>query len=509
MKNKILLYYPLVDKNKQIPNLPFSILNIERVIRDLPVKVYLVDERVDENVEKIIDKYKDEWLLIGISAMIGYQMISGKELSQYVKQKTDAPIAWGGWFANVLPEVALKENFIDIVVIGQGETAFRDLVIAMLHNHPLSSIKGIGYKENKKIIINPKSEIVDEKTFPLVNFDSIDVDKIIKINDSFSNNNRSINYIATYGCPYSCSFCCLTTIWGQRTYTKEIDVIIDDITLLINKHKVSKISFDDDHFFGNKKFVFNLTNKLLEENISFYWEANAHISHFLRSYTLEDLKRFKEAGCRSIRFGAESGDQEVLDKVNKKLKVGEIFEIAKLMKDAQIKCVFYIIVAFPWNPTKDFNSTLKMLGKAKLLNPELEVAINFLFPLPGTPIYEESKKHGFKGQNSFDEILEVYFNLFVAPWWKKNYRLELYDFIWVYFKFANPNHYKNTENAKLMKFANKVLYPFCYIRLKYNIRGFRFEAKIYFLIRRIGNFFSDKKMDDEREQLLRCRSWKR
>lgn len=510
MKNKILLYYPLVNKNRQIPNLPFSILNLERVLRDLPVDVFLIDERVNANVKNIIDTYKNDWLFIGISAMIGYQMISGKDLSQYVKQNTNAPVVWGGWFANVLPKIALQENFIDIVIFGQGEIAFRELVIAMLHNKTLLSIKGIGYKENNKIIINPKTEIVDEKTFPLVNFDTIDVNKIIEINGSFSDSNRSINYIATYGCPYNCSFCCLATIWGQKTFNKNIDVIIEDIKMFVSKYKISKISFDDDHFFGNKSFVLRLVQRIIDENIHIQWEANAHITTFIKNYSIEQIKLLKKAGCISIRFGAESGDQFVLDKINKKVTISDSFKVAEIMKIVDIKCVFYIMVAFPWNPNNDFNETLKMLGKLKIINTKLESGINFFYPLPATPLYEESKRYGFKGLHSFDETLKsTYFNLFYGPWWKRNYKHELHDFVWVYFKFANPYYYKMTERKFSTKLANKILYPFCYIRLKYNLRHFRFEARIYFFIKRLHNLFWGYKYDDEREQMLRCRSWKR
>ncbi|MEI6346672.1 MAG: radical SAM protein [Bacteroidota bacterium] len=509
MKNKILLFYPLVNQNRQIPNLPFSILNIERVLRDLPVEVILVDERVERNVKDIINSYKDEWLVVGISAMIGYQMISGKELSEYVKQNTKAKVVWGGWFSNVLPEIALKEDFIDIVVFGQGELPFRELIISLLKDEALSDIKGIGFKQSGQIIINSKAEVHNEEEFPAINYDKVDIKKIIEVNGSNADSKRSLNYIATFGCPYNCTFCCLTTVWGQKTFSKNIDIIIDDIKLFIFKYNVTKISFDDDHFFGNKTFVLNLIQRILDEGIEFEWEANAHISYFLKSYTLEQISMFKKAGCVSIRFGAESGDQDVLNKINKKTTINDILEVVKIMKIADIKCVYYIMVAFPWNPSKDFNSTLNMLGQSKLINPDLEIGVNFFIPFPGTPIYEESKKYGFNGFKSFDDTLSVFFELFVGPWWLKNYRKELYDFIWVYFKYANPNFYKTAENRTTMAIINKIMYPFCYFRLKYNIRSFRFEPKIYFIIKRLVNLFNGSKYDDEKEQMVRCRSWKR
>lgn len=510
-KNVILLFYPLVDKDKQIPNLPFSVLNLERMLRDLGLEIIIIDERVIVDYKQIILENKDRLLMAGVSAMIGYQMISGKEFSLFFKQHSDAPLVWGGWFANVLPELALKENFIDFIIHGQGEIPFKNFVETFIRGEDFKNIRGLGYKIDNKIVINPLENIVDEKSFPNINFNLVDVNKIANINEPDNTGASSLNYIATIGCPYSCAFCCLASIWGQKTFNKDVSLIIDDLKLLKNKYRVNKVAFDDDHFFGKRSFVIELCTKIIEENLDIKWEANAHISNFLKSYSDEDIELISQSGCVAIRFGAESGSQEVLDRVNKKVKVEETYQIAKLMRKHNVRCVLYIVVSFPWNPSEDFKLTLNMVSLAKIINPGIEVGINFFVPLPNTPLYEEGIKYGFEKFTSFDQLIKFIKTEYTAPWWTRNYRKELHHFIWFYFKYANPQHYKQKpKEIRVLSFlVNKFFYPICYLRLKFNFRKLRFDAYLYFCLKKLFNFITSNKYADDSEAMARSRSWRR
>lgn len=510
-KNLVLLFYPLVDKDKQIPNLPFSVLNLERMLRDLELEIIIIDERVTADYKQIIIENKDKILLVGVSAMIGYQMISGKEFSIFCKQHTDAPVVWGGWFVNVLPEVALKETFIDFIIHGQGEIPFKNFLTAFIKGEDFKNIRGLGCKIDNEIMINPIEDIVDEKSFPSIDFNLVNVKKIASVNKVDNIGANSLNYIATIGCPYSCTFCCLSSIWGQKTFNKDVSLIIEDLKILKNKYKVSKIAFDDDHFFGKRSFVIELCNIIIEENLDIKWEANAHIASFLRNYSKADIELISKSGCEAIRFGAESGSQEVLDRVNKKIKVEETYQIAKLMQEHNIRCVLYIVVAFPWNPSKDFNLTLNMVSLAKIINPALQTGINFFVPLPNTPLYEEGIKYGFEKFTSFDQLIKFIKTEYSAPWWKKNYRNELHHFIWFYFKYANPQHYKQKpEEIRFLSFiVNKLFYPICYLRLKFNCRKLRLDAYLYFFLKKLFNFITNNKYADDNEAMARSRSWRR
>lgn len=493
-----------------IPNLPFSVMNLERMVRDLPVKTIIIDERIEPDYESVIVKHKDNLLMAGVSSMSGYQMISGKKFSQFIKKTVNTPIVWGGWFPSVTPEIALNEDFIDIVIVGQGEIAFRELVIGLLQNTDISSIPGLGLKENG-ITINEPGPLIDEKLLPNVSLDIIEINKIIEINGCSEPKYRSLNYIVGSGCPYNCKFCCLPTIWKQRSFCKDINTVMNDLKKINKDYDVHKLGFNDDNFFSRQSFVMQLCDQMIKNDISIEWEANAHIDYFLRNFTTEDISVLYEAGCRSIKFGVESGDQEILEKINKKTTVESCRAVAKLLADTNIKCVFYIMVAFPWNPDKDFKLTLDFLSDVKLINKKLEVGINFFIPLPKTPLYEVAIDYGFTPFTDFDNMIEFISAPYQGPWWNKDYRKELYDFIWFYFKYANPNHYltKNDEIIKLSRIVNKIFYPLSVLRLKTKCRRFRLDARFYFFAKKIFNKFSKYKFASNAETIGRCRSWNR
>ncbi len=510
-KNTIILFYPLVDKYSMIPNLPFSIMNLERMVRDLPVRTILIDERIQPDYFSEIEKHKDSILFVGVSAMCGYQMISGRSFSKNVREITDAKIVWGGWFSSVSPELAINEPFIDYIICGQGEIPFRKVTEALLYNTELKTIEGLGFKTDKGIHINEPPPVVNDKTFPEINFEAIDINKIIEINGCTDLHSRSLNYISNSGCPYNCTFCCLPSVWGQKSFSKDLDIVTNDLKKLNTEYEVFKIGFNDDNFFSKHSFVMSLCQNLIKNKTNFEWEANAHIEYFLNNYSVEDINTLYDAGCRSIKFGVESGDQTVLDKINKKTSIGSCLKVAELLSHFKIKCVFYIMIAFPWNPDKDFKLTLNFLSRAKLINPRLETGINFFIPLPKTPLYEEAINYGFPPFTSFDNMVEFISTPFVAPWWRKNYRNELHDFLWFYFKYANPHHYKikNVKIRKLDFIVNKFFYPVCWLRLKTKCRKFRLDARLYFLGKRIFDKITNNKFADNAEVIGRCKSWNR
>ncbi len=507
----IILFYPKDAEKKKISNISFSILYLERMVRDLDIETILIDERINENFFQIIEKNRHRLLLVGVSAMIGYQIISGRAFSERVKGISGVPIIWGGWFATSFTEILLKESFVDFVICGQGEISFRKLVLSLIENKPIYNIDGLGYKSDGKIVINNCAEITDEKQFPLVDYKRLDINAIVNINGIISEPHRSINYIASLGCPHNCSFCCLASVWGRKFYTKDIPVIIQDIKYFVNEIKVNKIAFDDDNFFGNKRMVLEFCEQVIKNNLNFLWEGSAHPETFLKLYTDNDIETLCKAGCRIIRFGSESGDEEVLKKINKPMKPEVTLQVVKKLKEHKIKSVLYIMVAFPWNPDKDFKKTLNMVGKAKLIDSSLDAGINFFAPLPKTPLYPECLNYNYLPYTSFDGIVEFIQKDFTAPWWKKNYRKELYIFLRFYFKYSNIKHFRNKNGIIAIPafFANIIFFPSSYLRLKFNWYKLPLDAYFYFSIKNMLKLFGNNKYDDDREAIARTRSWKR
>ena len=484
-KNIILLFFPLAEIGETFTNIPWALLRLERVVRDLNVSLIFIDERIEGNYSEIILKNKDNILFAGVSSMIGYQMAGGVKFCQTFRKICTAPIIWGGWFPTVYPEIILAENYADAICIGQGEVPFRAFTERMLSGTPFIDIPGIGYSENGKIIINDNNKLINPDLFPPINLDLIDINKLIDLNGKVALGKRHVDYLATTGCTNNCAFCSAANFFGRKWFTHSITEIINDIKYLVDKTGVSHIESWDENIFANKKFIIDFCNELNKSGNPVTWSGYAHVGYFLRHFSDADIKFLYKSGCREIRLGGESGDQDVLDLINKKIKTTETLQVVKLLKRNNMPVRLCFITCFPTNPDKDFWKTVNFMGKLKLIYPNIELKIRFFVPIAKTELYNLSVESGFRHIQTMKELIEFFSKDFmfhyVAPWVKKDYYKYLDSFVNFYYLFTDPFYYKkfNTNKRIQMFIINMVMYPIVYMRFRFNIMKFPIEIKLF------------------------------
>ncbi len=172
-KRTVVLFYPSPWEGEHRGRIPYALLYLERMIRDMQLNIILIDEQVTRDYMSILTNVKDDILLAGVSAMTGYQIIGGIKFSQAVKRVSDCPVVWGGWHATLLPEQLLAKDYVDYVVVGQGEIPFQKMISALLNNEPVSAIKAVGSKQNGQFTINPPDKFMDINNFPRINLSLI------------------------------------------------------------------------------------------------------------------------------------------------------------------------------------------------------------------------------------------------------------------------------------------------------------------------------------------------
>ena len=273
----------------------------------------------------------------------------------------------------------------------------------------------------------------------------------------------------------------MTIYIGSRWFPKKISEIIDDLKYLREEASITHISFWDDNFFASKKFVLDFCNELILSGLKMTWDAETHVGFFLKTYTDEDIQLMYKSGCRRIKVGAESGDQEVLDLVNKRNQVKENLQIVKVLKKHNIRIRYLTMLCFPNNPDRDFWLTLNMIGKALIIDQNLAAIITFYKPIPKTPLYKLCEEKGFVSPSTTKELITSLSNKSTAPWYKRDYHKELDNYLNFYFLFLNPRYYK-TFPLKYKPFIfilNMFLFPLIYFRFKFNLMKFPIEAKLF------------------------------
>ncbi|OFX34919.1 MAG: hypothetical protein A2X08_02005 [Bacteroidetes bacterium GWA2_32_17] len=480
-KKAVILFNPLSSPKGNNLDYPWNLIYLERMIRHLDIEIILIEERFDKDYNNIVQNTKGRLLFAGVSAIAGYQIVSGIKFSETVKSITGAPVIWGGWFPTVFPEMILNDNYTDYICVGQGEVPFKTFTERMISNEDISDIPGIGYRKNGNIFINPNKGLIKTDTFPRIDMTLIDPNRIIDLNGKEKLGSRGIDYLASIGCTNHCTFCNLATAYEGNWFPKRIPEIIEELRYLIEKAGISYVIFCDNNFFAGKRFVLELCNAIIQAGFSFTWDAQAHVDYFLRNFSDEDIRVIYKAGCRRLKFGAESGDQEVIDLVNKKLKVEDNLKIVKVCKKHNIRIRLHTMLCFPLNPEKDFWLTLNMIGKAILIDHKAEIDIAFYKPFPKSPLFDMSTEKGFISPITTNELIAYIYNKTDAPWYNKDFYKELRNFVFFYFLYANPYYFK-TFPLKLRPFAfllNILMYPIIYFRFKLNLIKFPIEAKLF------------------------------
>jgi radical SAM superfamily enzyme YgiQ (UPF0313 family) len=483
-KKAVILFFPATQPEGYDVGFPWALLHLERMIRDLDVELLLIDERLEKDYEPVIQNTKGRLLFAGVSAILGYQVVGGMKFSKAIKSITGAPVIWGGWFPTVYPEMALKEDCIDYVCVGQGEIPFKSFTERILNQEEVTSVAGIGYKKDGEITINSNESIINPYSFPPIDKSLIDVNKLIDNNGIVPYENRIFSYIASYGCPINCSFCCVSLIYKNKWFSKQPLEIIEDLKYFTEKASISQFLFADDNFFGSKKFVLDFCQELINSGLEITWSAQAQVRFFLKHFSDADIRLIYKSGCRRIIVGAESGDQETLDVINKKIDLNETYQILKLLKGYDIRNRIHAMVCLPINPEKDFWQTMNMVGNSILIDPSIGVSIKFYKPIPKTDLYEICIKKGFNPPSTIHELIDSLFEKNVQPWHNKDYHRLMKYFVNFYFVFANPNSFMAypLKYRPLMFVLTLIFHPPVYLRIKLNWMKFPFEAWLFMKI---------------------------
>lgn len=489
----IILFYPAPWPTEARGRIPYALLYLERAVRDLEVDVILIDEQHDGDYVDRIEAVGERLLLVGVSAMTGEQIRGGAAFSREVKRRTDVPLVWGGWHPTLLPEQTLAEHYVDIVVVGQGEVSFRELVSTLLAGGDPGGIAGIAYKDQGSVRVNPPRRPVDPSAFEPVDFGRVKLERYIHRTGYAS---RCIGYFTSHGCPLDCAFCCVKCVYHRRWFPKRIARIIDDLRLLKQRGNIDSVTFDDDNFFINRSHVLALCRALIDADLGLLWDTSAHASLFLRSYSDSDMAMIVEAGCRQVYIGAESGDQRVLDLIDKKSTVDENVRFVSLLERHGVIPVFSCMVGLPGVSTDEAARTFAMIRKAILLDRTLRVRVFLYTPYPGTDLYNRALKAGFVPPARLEAWANHTLRRFRAPWTPTDLRRRLEVFVNFYVALMNPRLYRLAPSlaTRIVVYAMGMLFrPLVSLRFRYNCFSRPLEAVVFLSLLALYNRLTAKR----------------
>ncbi len=475
-KNKIVLASPAPQKLQfgPIAHLPLALLSLA---------AWLSEHGVPEDYIRIVDGQisppaKDDFAdatIVGITAMTGFQIKYGLEIAALARSANpEALIVWGGVHPSLLPEQTIMNPLVDIVVIGEGEHTFLEIVENFSKGKSLEGIPGTCYKNQAgEIIMGGNRRFLDLNDLPLPLYNLVDINKYKGIRHQF-------DYQSSRGCPFRCGFCYNTVFCGSRYRKKSAEKVLTELIYLYDNYEVVDFGFVDDEFFIEKKRVEAIMDGIIESGRKFKITASCRLD-VVCGFPEPLLKKMKKAGVSQIFFGAESGSPAMLKAIHKDITKTQIIQGAKKVAEAGIRPMLSFMSGFPGETMDDLRMTLDTIRELWDTNPL--ITVNGIFPFnayPGTKLYQESISLGLKPPSSLKEWSNWSFQYEPDnPWLNKTQKrwmqIAFYMVRFKYYIARYEDRYKDHIGQKLLKTA---AWPLIYsLNLRFKKRWFRFALE--------------------------------
>jgi len=386
--------------------LPLGILSVGSALKKNNLAVELVnisEKEIKSTVDQII---KREPSLVGFSVMTGRQTKHSAQMSKLIKKKANVSILWGGIHPSLLPEQCLAEDYIDFVIVGEGEEAIVELAQKLARKESLDAVLGLGFKKNGQIKLNPARPLIKNLDEWPLDFSLLDMEKYIYKLDKFK---RVIAYKASRGCPFNCAFCYNRAFNQNRWRVWSIDHVIKDIEFLKEKYQIDAIKFYDDNFFVDKNRALEILKRI---------NLPAHLE--IRIDMIDDAlaKELKERRVFDLLIGAEAGSDRILTMINKKITVERILASVRSLAKFDVSACYSVIVGFPSETKEEFESTIDLLYQIYKIHPKSAFTLGAYMPYPGSLMYDMAIEAGFKPPVKTDDWgkIDRFRKDFSSPW---------------------------------------------------------------------------------------------
>jgi anaerobic magnesium-protoporphyrin IX monomethyl ester cyclase len=374
---------------------PFALVMIATVLRRENLDADFLDAQAEQispdNMQARISAY--DVVIMSSSTM------SFREDADYLRElKQSRPglisVIFGS-HPTFMAKSCLAHSGIDMVVRYEPEMVLKDLCVRLNRGEDIRALKGIGYKNADGMVINDDASFMtnlDRLPFP-------DVDLLPKGIDYFNPIVKRTPYMTTTtsrGCPGKCIFCTAPAFDGPVLRFQSAQRVIAEIEYFVKKG-IKEIYFRDDTFFVNKTRDHAIFDYLIDHKTDITWIANGRINLIDE----ETIKRAKQAGCHTIKFGIESGSQTVLDTIKKGYTLDQAVRVFDWARRYGIKTHAHLMLGNPGDTRETVEETIRF---ALQLDPTT-ATFGICTPYPGTPLFDAvQKKYPEIGDGSSSDL---------------------------------------------------------------------------------------------------------
>ena len=363
--------------------------------------IKIIDSTVDytslEELEQlIIDSDPD---IVGLRCLHKHTEQFHQASAMAKKLPNNPLVIGGGPYPSAEPEKVMeRDEHLDIVVVGEGEEVFYDLIAAYHNKKPLADVPGIYHRENGEIKQSETRDVIqDLDSIPIPDWSLIDFDRYAKLMGQAPVFRRVAPILTTRGCPYACTYC--HELFQKRFRVRSAQNIVEELEIL-NDLGVHDISVIDDIFNLYPERVIDIFNRIIQKNLKmrFYYPNGLRGDRM----THEAIDSMVEGGSIMFSYALESGSRRIQKLVKKELRFEPFYDAVDYTIKKGVMVDMFLMVGFPTETEEEALSTIDFLMQwDEICFPYL----NVLNAFPGTEIYDKMIE-----RSNEEDIKEVFEN---------------------------------------------------------------------------------------------------
>lgn len=414
---------------------PHSVLSVAAPLQKAGYNVKIIDQRAEQDWKlKLHDFLERKPICVGISSMTGTQIHFAVEAAKVIRNYTDGkiPIVWGGPHPSILPDQTLESEYVDAICIGEGEITFMEMVDAYQSNKPLKNVQGIAFKDGSRKVFTDKRSLLNVEDLLPVPWELVDVNKYIHRDFYVKGVTRSLDIGQTSrGCPFQCGFCVSASLRERKWRAASVEKALERIIEPVKRFKLECIWIRDDEFYIDRDRAQEICEGIIKAELNIRWYTSGTRVDIFNKATDEQIKLFKRSGADTLKFGAESGCNRILDLMKKGIRVEDTIQANLKAKRCGIIPAFALMVGFPTETFDEINQTIDLFIRLKKDNPQAQFeVISPYTAFPGTPLYDLALKMGLNPPNTLegwtDWLCDEYdFEGKKMPWYDYSERIKI------------------------------------------------------------------------------------
>lgn len=368
-------------------------------------------ENDDSLLFRKIDEFRPE--LIGLTTF-SYCRDYATDLVKLIKERTSAPLIAGGPHVSAMGEKIFKDMPVDFAMQGESEASFIRFLNEFSGMKKYSSVPNLIWRDKQGgVKVNPQGPLITEvDKIPFPSYEEFGFERYNYYES------RSMPIITSRGCPYNCNYCSVMLSMGKKFRARSPESVISEMKHWIARYGIKRFEINDDCFSLDLKRAERICDLIIREGLNIKYELYNGIRP--DRVTKRLFTKMKDSGCVFLSFGCESGDQEVVDRMGKNLRIESVSEAVKLANSAGIRNSVNFIIG---HSGETYEKTLKSIKLAEELPTNF---VNFynVIPYPGTELYDWAVKNA-EGMMPLEQYLGKVGSRDLTPvFWTKDFTRE-------------------------------------------------------------------------------------